>query len=149
MTKNTTRKAPAKKAAASKTKAAPEPMDAAIREEPVGVMASNRKRNCYALSTLVTEFRDLFPETPIETSNYTGLNVALDVTFDLTVLDNDDAILATQLLGLVENDSRVERVVSEDTQTLVSFFASFRTQDSREPFNLGDAYMVLVEEAGL
>lgn len=131
---------------------APEPMDARVKEHAVGVAPTNHHRVCWAIKTLVAEFRALFPETPVEYSNIDGRNTALDVTFDLTEVDADEREAAAQLLQLVDTDKRVEDVIVGDKdmkdQVLVSMFSSPRTQDSRAPFGLGDSWVVLTEPDG-
>lgn len=148
MTKSTAKKAPAKKAAAKKA-AASEPMDPAIHEETVAPMVTNHERVCYAARTLASEVEALFPETPVEYSNVDGRNTALDVTFDLTVLDEADRDDLTRVLNLVDSDPRVDLVIAggaeHEGQVLVSFKSSLRTQDSREPFGLADAFSVLID----
>ncbi len=127
-----------------KAKKGPEMMDPSLREGVVGVPATNRQRVCYTIQTLVAEFSDLFPETPVEYSNYDGRNTALDVSFNLTVLPEDGTRQnAITLLYLVSEDERVKQVISEDDVMLVSVWPNPRTQDDRTPFNLGDAYLVL------
>lgn len=121
------------------------PMDASITENRVGTVHVNTKRNAYALVQLVDEVRHLFPETPYEFSNYNGRNTAMSVTFDLTAMDNDEAITFCQLLGLVKADQRVLDVITDDGQVLVDLFPSPRYQDRRESFSLADAYEILTE----
>lgn len=148
MTKRTTRKTAAKKTApepkAPEPKA-PEPMDPDAREG-TAAPRTNNQRPCWAIKTLVAEVHSLFPETPVEFSNYNGRNTALDVSFDLTTLDNDDAISLIEALALTQNDERVVGVVSEDGALLVSMRANPRTQDSREPFGVVQAYGILTDE---
>ena len=122
-----------------------EPMDTNIRERSVGEIHQNMKRTCHAIKQLVAEVAELFPETPVEYSNYDGRNTALGVTFDLTVHDNDEAITLCQLLGLVETDERVEQVIVEDQQGYVLIKSHPLTQDSRDSFGLADTYEVLTD----
>jgi hypothetical protein len=134
-----------KKTAQSKTvKKAPEPMDTSVREALVGTPASNTKRTCHAIKQLVAEVAGLFPETPVEYSNYDGRNTALDVTFDMSVFHSTGETLFASLLSLVESDERVREVIDEDRKFLVGMVSSPRLQDSRAPFGLDDAYAVLV-----
>lgn len=142
MTKNTTKKPAAKKATAK----APEPMDASVRETVTPEIAANAHRKCHAIKQLISEVDALYPEVPTQTGNIDGRNTALDVEFDLTVLDLVDQTLATELLMLVQNDERVAEVLASDSQVLVSFRSNPRTQDSRASFNLGDAYDILIEK---
>lgn len=134
----------------SKKTEMPQPMDPSIREEGIATMHVNRKRPCWAAKTLVSEMDVLFPETPVEYSNYNLRNTALDVTFDLTTLDSTDREMAANLLELTSSDSRIEDVIvgagDMDGQVLVSFIANPRTQDSRAPFGLGDALDVLADD---
>lgn len=149
MTKSTTRKAPAKKAGSStksKTAKAAEPMEASSKPPAaVGTPATNTVRVCWAAKTLVEEFTDLFPETPVEYSNPDGRNTMLDVTFDLTVLDDEMEDAATALLELIHTDVRVNVVLAENNAVLVSFKSSARTQDNRDSFGLADAWDVLTD----
>ena len=128
-----------------------QPMDPTTKEVLVGTPQINRQRVCWAAKTLVAEVDELFPETPVEYSNYNGRNTALDVTFDFTVLDLPDRDTAIALLELLSTDSRVDEVIEGgaqmDAQVLVSFKPNATTQDSREPFGLGDALVVLDEDA--
>lgn len=121
------------------------PMDTSINEQTVGTPHANRQRNAYALVQLVDEVRSLFPETPYEFSNYNGRNTAMSVTFDMTGMDNDDAILLIELLALIKADTRVLDVIEDDGQVLVDLFPSPRYQDIRDSFHLADAYTVLTE----
>lgn len=122
------------------------PMDATIREERVGTPAVNRQRVCWAAKTLVAEVDELYPEIPVEYSNHDGRNTALDVTFDLTVLDSTDSDMLVTLLELTSSDSRIAYViVGDEDVVLVSFEGNPRTQDSRDPFGLSDALGVLTE----
>lgn len=132
-----------------KTKA-PEPMDASTREVAVGTPATNHPRVCGAIKQLVAEFHALFPETPVEYSNYNGRNTALDVMFDLTSLAEDtDRVDAFNLLALLGEsaDPRIDYVIAaeEDGVALVSMRSSLRTQDDPSSFGLADVFSVLVE----
>lgn len=100
-------------------------------------------RVAYALRTLVTEFQALFPETAVEYSNHTRFGVALDVTFDLTSCDTDDATSATRLLDLIRSDGRVGLVITEDGAVLVSLNENPHTQDDRTTFGLAQGYSIL------
>lgn len=127
-----------------KTSEMPEPMDVTAREARVGTAHHNHSRVCYAIKTLVAEVHELFPETPVEYSNFDGRYTALDVTFDLTVLDDEDEARLARLLSLIENDARVAEVIAdEDGAALVSIRSNPRTQDMRDPFGLGPAYLLL------
>lgn len=120
--------------------AQPKPMDASAREQGTGIVVPNAKRECYALKTLVAEVEALFPETVYEASGYDGRNTALDVTF--AVYESPGL---AELLSLVKSDERVMDVTEEDGHVLVEFHPWARTQDSREPFNLASAWLVLAE----
>lgn len=129
-----------------------QPMDPSIAENRTPVVKPNQSRVCWAIKTLNEEVWSLFPETPVEYSNYTGRNVALDVTYDLTALDAEtDRIDLPNLLPLIAGDPRVSTVsISKDYEgfpeyVLVSMNASARTQDRREPFGLVDALAVFAE----
>lgn len=132
---------------AAKKTAEPRPMEAsAVPAAKVGTPAMNNKRACYAAKTLVAELHEMFPETPVEYSNPNGRSTMLDVSFDLTVFDASEEDSVTTLLELIHTDARVEEVIIENGTVLVSFKASARTQDSREPFGLGDAWDVLCDD---
>lgn len=127
------------------------PMDDGAPESKTATPSTNSPRNCWALKTLVTEFRELFPETATEYSDRDGRNTALSVTFDLTGIPEGDRQSAALLLELLNDpahneDKRIEYVLVEDEQALVKMRANPRTQDSREPFGLTDAYEVLAGE---
>lgn len=124
------------------------PMDDSIKEAAVGTPATNAPRQCWAMKTLIKEVQDLFPETTYEVSNIDGRNTALDVTFDLTMLDSQARadMLALFVVFDLGNDPRVEQIIGEDGMVLVSFKSNARTQDDRTEFGLADAYSVLVEE---
>jgi hypothetical protein len=130
----------------SKDKA--EPMDTGAREVLIGTPSVNAQRVCYAARTLVAEVTHLFPETSVEYSNYNGRNTALDVTFDLTGLDDAGRTDLITLLAMVEDtDLRVAEVLVEGGSALASFTNNPRTSDLRDPFNLGDALDVLAGAA--
>lgn len=131
-----------------KKAAAREPMDDTVHEARVGAPKTNTQRQCWAAKTLAAEVLDMFPETPVEYSNYDGRNTALDVSFDLTGLDSQDRADMLTVLSLLDDsayneDQRIREVTAEDGQVLVSFRSSARTQDSREPFGIADAMSVL------
>lgn len=124
-------------------------MDPTAREATVGAPAANNARVCYAAKTLVAEVEALFPETPVEYSNYDGRNTALDVTFDLTTLDEEDRATFIALFTLFDFDAdpRVDMVIPahEDAALLVSFKSNAQTQDSRDPFGLDEAWSALTD----
>lgn len=120
------------------------PMDDSVIERPQGEAKTNRSRNAHGLAVLIKEVLDLFPETPYETSGMDGRNTALDVSFDFTGLDSQDRVDAISLL-LVLTDDRIRAVDAEDGLVLVQFHSNPRIQDSREPFGLDDAWIVLTE----
>jgi len=139
----------------SKTTEKGQPMDAAIRENTVGTATTNRKRNCYAMNTLIAEVTDLFPETSYEVSNYDGRNVAHDIQFDITSVPDDEQDLFILLMGLLVSsdgshphnaDPRIAEVSIDPEGVLVSFRASARTQDDRSPFGLADAWEIVVDD---
>ena len=123
-----------------------DPMDPSIREQVIGTPATNNKRVCYAIKTLAAEVGELFPETPVEYSEYDGRNTALGVTFDLTVLEPEEADQFCSLLKLPTSDVRVEEVLAEDGLVLVVMRSSARTQDDRSSFHLADAWMAMSDE---
>ena len=133
----------------SKADTKTEPMDPTARENAVGAPRQNNRRICGAIKTLVAEVLDMFPETPVEYSNYDGHNAALDVTFDLSVMDAGDVYDFTGLMTLFDFDAdrRVDQVIREDDRLLVSMRPNARTKDLREPFGLAEAMAVLTEDA--
>lgn len=123
---------------------APEPMDASAPERAEGKASDTNQRTCYAARTLVEEVSDLFPEVGINIENYNGRNVGLDVVIDASMMDNDDAILLYQTVGMIEDQRVRELTTSEDTeQMLVSFHNNPRVYDGTEGFGLGDALLIL------
>lgn len=144
------KKTAAKKTTAKKTTAkaeAPQPMDPSAPEGAATSLPANHARVCYAIKTLVAEAHALFPEVPVEYSDYDGRNTALSVTFDLTVLDADKARF-TDLIRTVAVDPRVDEVIVESDQILVGVRPGARTQDSRETFNLDSAWGILTDGEG-
>lgn len=126
---------------------APKPMDDGIRERSVGQAANNHQRVCGALKTLVAELEQMFPETPVEYSNYNRYNAALAVTFDLTALDGGDSVIFNDAIGLIKGDDRVAEVMTADyDQAYVEMRDWLRTCDNREPFGLADALVVLLDD---
>lgn len=117
---------------------APQMMDASMPEGKGGVRA-NRPRKVYAMSTLIAEVEALFPETTYEVSNYNRFNAALSVQFDTRSPGME------LLLSLIEDDIRVEEVLADDGQVLVTFRDNPRTMDNRDPFNLASAWKILTE----
>lgn len=127
------------------------PMDAGAPEAAHGTPSTNSPRACYAIKTLVDEFRNLFPETATEYSNRDGRNTALSVTFDLTSLSEDARTDATILMNLLDDpayneDKRIDYVLIEDEHVLVTMRSDSRTQDSRASFGLAEAMLVLSGE---
>lgn len=140
--KKTTRKTTPKPA----PEKAPEPMDPAIREVSEPQPVQTRKRNAYALETLRDEVLYLFPETQdaFDISGIDGRGVAHDITFDLTVIPEEDRDAFASLIHLVEGDLRVAQTLREGDQVYVSIVTDARHQDSRDTFGLNDAWMVLI-----
>lgn len=127
------------------------PMDDGAPESKTATPTTNSPRTCWAVKTLVAEFQNLFPETTVEYSNHDGRNTALSVTFDLTAIPEDERTDAALLMELLNDpayneDRRIEYVLIEDEQALVTMRSNPRTQDSREPFGLSEAYEVLAGE---
>lgn len=139
-----------------KDKTEPQPMDDSTREVATAAPITRTQRPCGAIKQLVKEMHALFPETPVEYSNFDPYNRALDVTFDLTPLDADtDKTNATNLLLLLADpahnvERRIEDVIvaSDMDSVLVSMRASLRTQDNPEPFGLADALHILSGDEG-
>lgn len=123
----------------------PQPMDAGAPERAVAVAPVNHQRVCHAIRTLVAEVHEVFPETPTEFSGANGRNVYLAVSFDLTALDTIEADDLSIVLRLLDSDTRVESVIAEEGQVLVTMKNSARTQDNTDAFNILDALDVLDE----
>lgn len=125
----------------------PKMMDPSIPEVAVAAPMHVQRRACWAVETLAEEVTALFPETAVEHSAYNGRNTALGVTFDCTMLDDEDWTVARKVIGLIPVDARVQEIVVDGDQRAlyVEMFANARTQDSREPFGLADAYALLIE----
>jgi len=122
-------------------------MDDGIRERNVGEARPNAPRQCWAIKTLVAETAVLFPETPVEYSDYDGRNTALSVTFDLTSLPGGDSVLFNNLMAILDTDERVKEVIASDyDQAYVLMHSNPRTQDSRDPFGLDDALSILSDD---
>lgn len=119
---------------------APQPMDPSVQESITPKPQRNRERNGYAMQTLIDEMVDLFPDLPYETSEPREFNVRTLVTFKEPHL--------SALLLLIQGDPRVAdvRPDPEAGETSVEFHASLRTQDSRDPFGLAEAYAILAED---
>lgn len=136
MTQNRTRKP--RKTAASKTEPQqPEAMDPGVREQSAPEAQVSTPRACYAAQTLADEVLALF-EVHTEFGEPNARNVALRVGF----VDSKYPDLYS-LLVLTESDERVLAVDSDGDSVLVSFHNSLRTQDSRAPFGLAEAYDIL------
>lgn len=122
-------------------------MDADASTEVATSLPRNQARECYALTTLVAEVADLFPETRYVTDNYDVTNAALDVTFSECAPD------LISLLNLVGGDERVVHAIAGGGDLEGSFYVSFSSvatiKDSRDPFNLIDALAVLNGEEGV
>jgi hypothetical protein len=124
-------------------KKAPEPMDSGAPERAVGEAAPTNQRACYAAKTLVAEVLALFPETVWMVENYNGRNVGLRV---VVLTDAEDQDKLSDLLALVDSDSRVERVQTFASETIIDFHNRPRTYDLRDSFGLDEAWMVMGEE---
>lgn len=128
----------------------PKVMDPTAKETAVAAPQENAGRACWAIETLREEIEALFPETAHDYSAYNGRNTALGVTFDLSMLDDEDFDIALDVLNLAVSDLRVADVqhdVKEQT-VYVEMHSNARTQDSRTPFGLADAYALLIETEG-
>lgn len=125
-----------------------EPMDAGHPERKEGAPSVNRQRVCGAIKQLVTEVHALFPETPVDYTDYDGRNAALAAIFDASVFDAEDQSLLADLFEAVKTDVRIESVDMAEDQVFVLVRASLRTQDSRDSFGLVRAHEVLTEDEG-
>lgn len=123
----------------------PQPMGQGVVKVDKPVPGVNRQRPCYALVTLVDEVVDLFPEVTSTYDGVDGRGAALQGVFDATDLEPEVREDFFFLLSSLENDPRVKDVVVDGSTLILGFHSNPRTQDSREPFNLGDALLVLVE----
>lgn len=120
------------------------PMDSAVREALVGTPATNNARKCYAMETLISEVAELFPETTYEIAGIDGRNTALEVVFDISMLDTEDRERLLGVLMLTVHDPRVEEVLHDSDSVVVAFLSNPRLQDLRDTFDLSGAYGVLV-----
>lgn len=129
-----------------------QPMDAGAKEGDRPVSSTNHRRVAHALSKLVGEARQLFPETPYEFSGADGRNTLLCVTFDLSALDPEEVAEFFELLTTVTGDSRVAEVIAvpqselESPSLFVRLHSNPRTQDSRDSFDLDDIYVALTDD---
>lgn len=125
----------------------PKMMDPSIPETAVATPRGNKSRPCWAIETLRQEVEALFPETAVEYSAYTRYNAALGVSFDCSMLDDEDWTIARKAIGLIPVDARVQGIVVDGGQRAiyVEMLSNARTQDSRMPFGLADAYALLIE----
>lgn len=127
----------------------PEPMDAGIPEVSGNLPAPAlpNARVAYALQTLEAEVEHLFPEVPKEHASVDGRNTALEVVFDTTSLDNEERGVFVTLLDCIEHDPRVKSLTfdAETGGFSLLLHSNARTQDSRDPFNLNEAYLILIE----
>ena len=148
--KKTTKSTAAKKTASQKALPEPEPMDSSTIEHAVGSAAVNTGRVCYALKTLVDEVHELFPETPVEYSDYDGRPAAHGAQFDTTVINvPEDRDMFVALLELTSTDERVEEVIYEEDIVLVAIIRNPRLQDSRDSFGLREAFDIITSDEGL
>lgn len=119
----------------------PKPMDPSA---PTGdPMTENTLRVCHALQQLAEEVAFLYPEVPMTFSRADGRNAMLDVTFDLSPLDEADAALLTELLQLIETDPRVGSLLVGEQSVQVSIASNPRTQDNRDSFRLNAGHEIL------
>ena len=126
----------------------PEPMDPSVKEVAVAPATTYRERTAYALSTLLDEFTEVFPETEFEFTRRDGRNTALEV--QITLPDEGDGLdTAAALLGAIV-DERIEEIVVDKADRLASIavWSNARTQDIRDTFALVDALLALLPEDG-
>lgn len=130
----------------AKKDTAPAPMDDSVREVANPTTSTNHPRVCWAIKTLVSELTVLFPEigTP-EYGDVDGRNTALSVTFDCSMVDEDDQIDLSALLSVLPVDPRVADTEVGSDQAYVLMHANPRTQDTRDPFGLADAIHAMEE----
>ena len=134
----------------NQTTQTPGQMDRSLRETVDGVPHVNTKRPCWAAKTLAEEVTELFPETRITYDNYDGRGAALDLGIDMADLNSQGREDLSQLIHLLGGaEGRIDVAVEDVSERtiLVSFRSSARTQDSREPYGLGEALDVLSEYA--
>lgn len=121
-----------------------EAMDDSVEEITYHQPPPTQQRTAYALEQLTAEVERLFPETTVELGGFDGRGTALDALF-LTSTEEE----GVELLNLLEHiraDGRVARVVGAIGAVLVQIHSNPRTQDSREPFDLNDLWLILAEE---
>lgn len=118
--------------------------NAVVEHPPIASSTTgNNPRLAYALVTLINEVKGLFPEVTYSALGYDGRNTALGVDFDTPT---EQAGLP-DLLNLIASDPRVRSVTRQSSSSTVVFLRSDpRTQDSRDPFDLNRAWLVLSED---
>ena len=116
-------------------------MDPQAEEVQRAVAALPRVRVAYALETLIDEVTSLFPETTYDIIDRNGRGTGVSASFSTHECDG-----LKDLLLLIE-DPRIEGVVYDHREAIafVAVWNNPRTMDSREPFNLADAWLVLSE----
>ena len=97
-----------------------------------------------AMETLIGEVAELFPETTYEIAGIDGRNTALEVVFDISMLDTEDRERLLGVLMLTVHDPRVEEVLHDSDSVVVAFLSNPRLQDLRDTFDLSGAYGVLI-----
>lgn len=112
--------------------------------EPLsGALSGNQHRLAYALDVLTEEIKGVHPDLPITPDDYNGWGVALSVSIDTTVLGDEDRSRLITVLDILGADARVAEVINEDGQTYVRVHADPMRQDSRAPFGVAGALVVL------
>lgn len=105
---------------------------------------TNHPRNCWALDTLVAEVCEAEPEVKVDIDNSDVSNANLDVTFS----GCSDTLISA--LNLVSGDPRIEHLMAGGEEladaVYVSFYANAVTKDSREPFGVNDAVVILTTD---
>lgn len=114
-----------------------------VAEPTVVVESPKVYRTADALIVLIEEVAALFPETSYELGLPNKWGVIGHVTFETHGIEG-----LFELLGLLTSDPRVMAVTTDARESLVEvgLHPSLRTMDSKEPFGLGDAWVILSEE---
>lgn len=117
----------------------PQMMDPDAVEVRNAVNMVSSQRVALSLTTLIDEVQALFPETTHEVIDFNGRKVGYSVSF----ATHESPGLADLILLI--SDPRVEGTIYDPKEELafVSLHNNPRSMDSRDPFNLAEAWEVL------
>lgn len=113
--------------------------------------SGNYKRVCRALTQLVAELQDLYPELVVEYDGYDGRGVAREALLDLTEIPEHEREFLRTLLLAHKHDPRISyvRIGLYSPDASIVMHPSARTQDDPTPFELNDTYMSMLTDAVL